>query len=139
MTSLVTAFPLMWEGVMAKRALLIGINKYQIDGADLRGCVNDVEDVSSALVDCYGFKKSDIAVLTDFGRNEESDRRPASRRCCAIRRKAMSPSFITPATVRTCLTTMATNPTAATKSSARPIWTGTIRSVTTGCAPRSTG
>ena len=27
---------------MAKRALLIGINQYQIPGADLRGCVNDV-------------------------------------------------------------------------------------------------
>jgi hypothetical protein len=50
---------------MAKRALLIGINKYQIDGADLRGCVNDVEDLSAALVECYGFKKSDITVLTD--------------------------------------------------------------------------
>ena len=50
---------------MAKRALLIGINKYQIDGADLRGCVNDVQDLSAALVECYGFKKSDIAVLTD--------------------------------------------------------------------------
>ena len=50
---------------MAKRALLIGINKYQIDGADLRGCVNDVEDLRSALVECYDFKKSDITVLTD--------------------------------------------------------------------------
>src|SRR6478736_5297868 len=50
---------------MAKRALLIGINKYQIPGADLRGCVNDVEDVSSALIECYGFKKSDITILTD--------------------------------------------------------------------------
>lgn len=50
---------------MAKRALLIGINKYQIPGADLRGCVNDVEDLTSALVDCYGFKKSDITVLAD--------------------------------------------------------------------------
>ena len=28
---------------MAKRALLIGINKYQMPGADLRGCVNDVK------------------------------------------------------------------------------------------------
>src|SRR4051812_47392441 len=55
----------MGEGVMAKRALLIGINKYQIDGADLRGCVNDVQDLSAALVECYGFKKSDITVLTD--------------------------------------------------------------------------
>jgi len=50
---------------MAKRALLIGINKYQIPGADLRGCVNDVKDLSAALVEFYGFKKSDITVLAD--------------------------------------------------------------------------
>jgi hypothetical protein len=53
-------------GLMAKRALLIGINKYRIDGVDLRGCVNDVQDLSSVLVDYYSFKKADIAVLTDF-------------------------------------------------------------------------
>ena len=62
-----------WEGVMAKRALLIGINKYRMDGADLRGCVNDVEDLSAALVECYGFKKSDITVLTDWRCHEEGD------------------------------------------------------------------
>ena len=50
---------------MAKKALLIGINKYQIPGADLRGCVNDVKDLSAALVEFYGFKKSDITVLAD--------------------------------------------------------------------------
>jgi len=50
---------------MAKRALLIGINKYQMAGADLRGCVNDVKDLSAALVEFHGFRKSDIAVLTD--------------------------------------------------------------------------
>ena len=50
---------------MAKRALLIGINRYQIAGADLRGCVNDVEDLSAALVEFHGFKKGDITVLTD--------------------------------------------------------------------------
>jgi hypothetical protein len=50
---------------MAKRALLIGINKYQIAGADLRGCVNDVKDLSAALVQFHGFRKSDIAELTD--------------------------------------------------------------------------
>ena len=50
---------------MAKRALLIGINKYQIPGADLRGCVNDVKDMVAALVEFHGFKKSDITVLTD--------------------------------------------------------------------------
>lgn len=50
---------------MAKRALLIGINKYQIAGADLRGCVNDVSDLSDALVEFGGFQKNDITVLTD--------------------------------------------------------------------------
>ena len=50
---------------MAKRALLIGINRYQIAGADLRGCVNDVEDLSAALIEFHGFKKGDITVLTD--------------------------------------------------------------------------
>jgi metacaspase-1 len=50
---------------MARRALLIGINKYQIAGADLRGCVNDVKDLRDALIEFHGFKKSDIAVLTD--------------------------------------------------------------------------
>ena len=50
---------------MAKRALLIGINKYQMAGADLRGCVNDVKDLSAALVEFHGFKTGDITVLTD--------------------------------------------------------------------------
>lgn len=50
---------------MAKRALLIGINKYLIPGADLRGCVNDVQNVSAALTGLFGFKKSDITLLTD--------------------------------------------------------------------------
>jgi len=45
---------------MAKRALLVGINKYQVPGADLRGCVNDAEELSEALTKFYGFKKSDI-------------------------------------------------------------------------------
>ena len=50
---------------MAKRALLIGINKYQIPGADLRGCVNDVKDLSAALIEFHGFKKRDITTLLD--------------------------------------------------------------------------
>ena len=40
---------------MAKRALLVGINKYQVPGADLRGCVNDVKDLSEALIKFSGF------------------------------------------------------------------------------------
>src|SRR6185503_11763284 len=50
---------------MAKRALLIGINRYQIAGADLRGCVNDVEDLSQVLLSFHGFKAADITKLTD--------------------------------------------------------------------------
>ncbi len=50
---------------MAKRALLIGINRYQMAGADLRGCVNDVKDLSAVLVEFHGFKTSDISVLLD--------------------------------------------------------------------------
>jgi hypothetical protein len=50
---------------MARRALLIGINKYLIPGADLRGCVNDVQNMSQALVTWFGFKKPDITRLVD--------------------------------------------------------------------------
>jgi metacaspase-1 len=50
---------------MAKRALLIGINKYLIPGADLRGCVNDVKSLSAALIQWFGFKKPDVTLLID--------------------------------------------------------------------------
>ena len=45
---------------MAKRAVLIGINRYQIPGADLSGCVNDVKNLSEALKTYYGFTDKDI-------------------------------------------------------------------------------
>ena len=35
---------------MANRALLVGINKYRIPGADLNGCVNDVTNVRDVLL-----------------------------------------------------------------------------------------
>jgi metacaspase-1 len=50
---------------MAKRALLIGINKYLIPGSDLRGCVNDVRDLADVLTEFGGFKKGDITTLVD--------------------------------------------------------------------------
>ncbi len=34
---------------MTNRALLIGINRYKIPGADRRGCVNDVQHLKGAL------------------------------------------------------------------------------------------
>lgn len=51
---------------MARRALLIGINRYQIPGADLRGCVNDVKNLRQVLVELYGFKAADVSTLTDL-------------------------------------------------------------------------
>ncbi|MBX3305899.1 MAG: caspase family protein [Nitrospira sp.] len=51
---------------MAKRAVLIGINKYQVPGSDLNGCVNDVKNLSAALKTYYGFADKDITTLTDL-------------------------------------------------------------------------
>jgi len=51
---------------MAKRAVLIGINRYQVPGADLRGCVNDVNNLQKALTQHYGFASKDVTVLTDL-------------------------------------------------------------------------
>jgi hypothetical protein len=51
---------------MAKRALLIGINRYRIPGADLRGCVNDVKNMRAVLTRYYGFARRDVKLLTDF-------------------------------------------------------------------------
>lgn len=51
---------------MAKRALLVGINRYRMPGADLRGCVNDVRNLQAVLTGTFGFAKKDITVLTDF-------------------------------------------------------------------------
>lgn len=48
-----------------KRALLIGINRYKIAGADLRGCVNDVRNIQQALTTYYGFSPEGIIRLLD--------------------------------------------------------------------------
>lgn len=47
--------------MMAKKALLIGINHYQISGNDLRGCVNDVKSMTATLKKYCGFKPADAA------------------------------------------------------------------------------
>jgi metacaspase-1 len=51
---------------VAKRALLVGVNRYMIPGADLRGCVNDVKNLQSALKKYYGFTTSGIKTLLDL-------------------------------------------------------------------------
>ena len=43
---------------MANRAVLVGINKYQMANADLNGCVNDVTNVRDILLKFFGFKRT---------------------------------------------------------------------------------
>jgi hypothetical protein len=57
---------------MAKKAVLIGINRYQVPGADLRGCVNDVKNLKGILSEYYGFAGSDIATLTDLAATKKA-------------------------------------------------------------------
>lgn len=51
---------------MAKKAVLIGVNRYRAPGADLRGCVPDVKNMSRLIQQQYGFDRDDITMLTDF-------------------------------------------------------------------------
>jgi len=49
-----------------KKALLVGINKYKPElGADLRGCVNDVEAIRQVLLEKYNFDPENIRVVND--------------------------------------------------------------------------
>jgi hypothetical protein len=47
-----------------RKALLIGINYFGQEG-ELRGCINDVQNVSAFLVERYGYKREDMVLLTD--------------------------------------------------------------------------
>ena len=47
-------------------AFLIGINSYKIPGADLRGCVNDVNNLKAALLKHFSFQEKNIKILTDL-------------------------------------------------------------------------
>jgi metacaspase-1 len=57
---------------MAKRAFCVGINDYPIDGADLKGCVNDANQWAQLLLDHFDFASPDIRVLTDAGATKEN-------------------------------------------------------------------
>lgn len=49
---------------MAKKALLVGINHYERVGG-LRGCVNDVTNLATLLINHRGFADEELRVLTD--------------------------------------------------------------------------
>ncbi len=50
---------------MAKRAVVVGVNRYRMPGADLRGCVSDIDDVTKLLTSSFGFAAGDIVRLAD--------------------------------------------------------------------------
>jgi len=49
-----------------KKALLVGINNYAIPNSDLRGCVNDVENMKQMLISNFNFDSSLIKTLTNY-------------------------------------------------------------------------
>lgn len=51
---------------MAKKALLVGINKYKYV-RPLNGCVNDVRNMADILTSFYGFSTDEIRTLVDEG------------------------------------------------------------------------
>ena len=54
-----------------RKALLIGINYFGQNG-ELKGCINDVRNVSTFLVERFGYKREDMVILTDDATNPVS-------------------------------------------------------------------
>ncbi|CAK7239974.1 MAG: Ca(2+)-dependent cysteine protease [Sporothrix thermara] len=54
-----------------RKALLIGINYFGQRG-QLRGCINDVRNMSSYLVEHFGYRREDMVILTDDQQNPMS-------------------------------------------------------------------
>lgn len=54
-----------------RKALLIGINYFGQKG-QLRGCINDVKNMSNYLMEAFGYKREDMVTLTDDQQNPMS-------------------------------------------------------------------
>ncbi|KAI4864540.1 caspase domain-containing protein [Hypoxylon rubiginosum] len=54
-----------------RKALLVGINYFGQRG-QLRGCINDVRNMSAYLVEHFGYKREDMVILTDDQQNPMS-------------------------------------------------------------------
>jgi hypothetical protein len=54
-----------------RKALLIGINYFGQRG-QLRGCINDVRNMSAYLVENFGYRREDMVILTDDQQNPMS-------------------------------------------------------------------
>lgn len=54
-----------------RKALLIGINYFGQRG-ELKGCINDVKNMSTYLFESFGYKREDMVILTDDQQNPMS-------------------------------------------------------------------
>lgn len=54
-----------------RKALLVGINYFGQRG-QLRGCINDVKNMSAYLVEAFGYTREDMVILTDDQQNPMS-------------------------------------------------------------------
>lgn len=50
---------------MSKKVLLVGINKYQLPGNNLNGCINDINAIHNELITHYGYQPEQIKMLSD--------------------------------------------------------------------------
>lgn len=50
---------------MTNKALCVGINRYPVRGADLKGCVNDAHGWAKLLTEHFDFPAAEVKVLTD--------------------------------------------------------------------------
>lgn len=54
-----------------RKALLIGINYFRQKG-ELKGCINDVQNLSNFLMQKHRFRRQDMVILTDDQRDPRS-------------------------------------------------------------------
>jgi hypothetical protein len=52
-----------------KKALLIGINYYDISNITLNGCINDIININNMLIDAYDYAIDNITILRDHQSN----------------------------------------------------------------------
>lgn len=50
---------------MKRKAVLIGINYYDISGITLNGCINDIINIRTMLTSVYGYDTNNIMMLSD--------------------------------------------------------------------------
>lgn len=62
-----------------KKALLIGINYYNSPQNRLNGCINDVKNMKAALMAKFGYKESNIKMLTDDTTISDENHQPTTR------------------------------------------------------------